>query len=74
MSRSVLSKARTTGAAAAMAGHVRPIGRHRYFFKLYALDAMLPADKPLTKHALEAAMQGHIVAQAELIGTYQKGG
>ena len=55
-------------------GPCPPIGRHRYFFKLYALDAMLPAGKPLTKHALEAAMQGHIVAQTELIGTYQKGG
>ena len=55
-------------------GPCPPIGRHRYFFKLYALDAMLPAGKPLTKHELEAAMQGHIVAQAELMGTYQKGG
>jgi Raf kinase inhibitor-like YbhB/YbcL family protein len=54
-------------------GPCPPIGRHRYFFKLYALDSMLPLGKALTKAALEQAMQGHIVAQAELIGTYQKG-
>ena len=54
-------------------GPCPPIGRHRYFFKLYALDAMLPARQPLTKSALEAAMKGHVLAQAELMGTYQKG-
>ena len=55
-------------------GPCPPIGRHRYFFKLYALDNVLPGGAPLTKSALEAAMHGHVVAQAELIGTYQKGG
>jgi Raf kinase inhibitor-like YbhB/YbcL family protein len=55
-------------------GPCPPIGRHRYFFKLYALDNTLPIDKPLTKSALEAAMKGHVLKQAELIGTYQKGG
>jgi Raf kinase inhibitor-like YbhB/YbcL family protein len=53
-------------------GPCPPIGRHRYFHKLYALDIALPA-KPLTKSELEAAMKGHVLAQAELIGTYQKG-
>jgi Raf kinase inhibitor-like YbhB/YbcL family protein len=53
-------------------GPCPPVGRHRYFHKLYALDVALPA-KPLTKSDLEAAMKGHILAQAELIGTYQKG-
>lgn len=53
-------------------GPCPPIGRHRYFHKLYALDLTLPA-KPLTKSELEAAMKGHVLAQAELIGTYQKG-
>ena len=49
-----------------------PIGRHRYFFKLYALDTVLDGlDKP-TKAKLEAAMKGHVLAQAELVGTYQK--
>lgn len=54
-------------------GPCPPIGRHRYFHKLYALDSMLPADKALDKPALEAAMRGHVLAQAELMGTYQKG-
>ena len=55
-------------------GPCPPIGRHRYFFKLYALDARLEdLDRP-TKSRLEAAMEGHVLAQAELIGTYQKEG
>lgn len=53
-------------------GPCPPIGRHRYFHELYALDTPLPA-KALTKAELEAAMQGHILAQAELMATYQKG-
>jgi Raf kinase inhibitor-like YbhB/YbcL family protein len=54
-------------------GPCPPIGRHRYFFKLYALDEVLddlPA--PPTKAALEHAMQGHVLAKAELVGTYEK--
>ena len=54
-------------------GPCPPIGRHRYFFKLYALDAMLPGGKPLDKPALLEAIKGHVLAHAELIGTYQKG-
>ena len=53
-------------------GPCPPIGRHRYFHKLYALDTTLALKSP-TKAALEAAMQGHVLAKAELIGTYQKG-
>lgn len=53
-------------------GPCPPIGRHRYFHKLYALDTTLPDLKRPNKAALEKAMQGHILAQAELIGTYQK--
>jgi Raf kinase inhibitor-like YbhB/YbcL family protein len=49
-----------------------PIGRHRYFFKLYALDAALGDLAKPTKAALEKAMQGHVLEKAELIGTYQK--
>jgi len=53
-------------------GPCPPIGRHRYFHKLYALDTVLTGlDKP-TKQQVEAAMKGHILAQAELVGTYQK--
>jgi hypothetical protein len=53
-------------------GPCPPIGRHRYFHKLYALDTILPNLGRPTKSQLEKAMQGHILAQAELIGTYQK--
>ena len=53
-------------------GPCPPIGRHRYFFKLYALDVVLPDLKTPTKAQLEKAMEGHILAKAELMGTYQK--
>lgn len=53
-------------------GPCPPIGRHRYFFKLYALDTVLPDLGRPTKQALEKAMAGHILEQAELIGTYQR--
>jgi Raf kinase inhibitor-like YbhB/YbcL family protein len=53
-------------------GPCPPIGRHRYFHKLYALDIVLPDLRRPNKAALEKAMQGHILAQAVLIGTYQK--
>lgn len=53
-------------------GPCPPIGRHRYFHKLYALDTVLPDLQRPTKAKLESAMQGHILAQAELIGTYEK--
>lgn len=52
-------------------GPCPPIGRHRYFFKLFALDVELKLQRP-TKASLEQAMRGHILAQAELVGTYQK--
>lgn len=53
-------------------GPCPPIGRHRYFHKPYALSTVLGDRGPLTKAELEAAMQGHVLASAELIGTYQK--
>jgi hypothetical protein len=53
-------------------GPCPPIGRHRYFFKLYALDLKLPDLHEPTKPQLEAAMAGHVVEQAELVGTYQR--
>jgi len=55
-------------------GPCPPVGRHRYFHKLYALDAVLPDLKNPTKVQLEQAMKGHIIGQAELVGTYQKSG
>lgn len=54
-------------------GPCPPIGRHRYFFKLYALDRMLPDLGQPAKAQLEGAMHGHVLATAELVGTYQKG-
>lgn len=54
-------------------GPCPPVGRHRYFHKLYALDATLPDLGKPTKAGLEKAMSGHVLAHAELLGTYQKG-
>jgi Raf kinase inhibitor-like YbhB/YbcL family protein len=56
----------------AYGGPCPPIGRHRYFHKLYALDTVLEDMQAPTKAQVEAAMQGHIIAQAELVGTYKK--
>ncbi len=53
-------------------GPCPPIGRHRYFFKLYALDILLPEMKAPAKSDIEAAMEGHIIAEAVLMGTYEK--
>ena len=53
-------------------GPCPPIGRHRYFYKLYALNTVLPELGRPTKAALENAMKGHILGQTELVGTYQK--
>ena len=50
-------------------GPMPPIGTHRYFFKLYALDTELNLTAP-TKPELLKAMEGHILAQTELMGTY----
>jgi Raf kinase inhibitor-like YbhB/YbcL family protein len=53
-------------------GPCPPIGRHRYFFKLYALDTQLQSLKNPTKPQLEQAMEGHLVSYVELVGTYEK--
>jgi Raf kinase inhibitor-like YbhB/YbcL family protein len=53
-------------------GPCPPSGRHRYFHKLYALDIVLPDLNRPTKGALEKAMAGHVLAQTELVGTYQR--
>lgn len=52
-------------------GPCPPIGRHRYFHKLYALDATLGKVADPTKSGLLKAMDGHVLAQAELVGTYE---
>jgi Raf kinase inhibitor-like YbhB/YbcL family protein len=51
-------------------GPCPPIGRHRYYFKLYALDTVLGERGAMTKPELEAAMRGHVLAEAQLMGTY----
>lgn len=55
-------------------GPCPPIGEHRYFFKLYALDAMLGDLGRPPRARLEKAMAGHVLEQAELVGRYQKRG
>ena len=54
-------------------GPCPPIGRHRYFFRLYALDAMLSDLEAPTKDELMKAMDGHVLAEAMLMGTYHRG-
>lgn len=54
-------------------GPCPPDREHRYFFKLYALDTMLDLPEGATKQELEHAMKGHILAQAQLMGRYEKG-
>lgn len=55
-------------------GPCPPIGRHRYFFKLYALDRLLDHLTPGSKDQIERAMRGHVLAVTEIIGTYEKTG
>jgi Raf kinase inhibitor-like YbhB/YbcL family protein len=55
-------------------GPCPPIGRHRYFHKLYALDTVLEGLATPTKAQVEAAMRGHVLDEVELIGTYEKSG
>jgi hypothetical protein len=54
-------------------GPCPPIGRHRYFHKVYALDAVLSGfGGPPTKAQIERAMEGRVLARGEIIGTYEK--
>jgi Raf kinase inhibitor-like YbhB/YbcL family protein len=53
-------------------GPCPPSGTHRYYFRLYALDVELPAGAGMSKAGLEKTMEGHILAQAELMGTYKR--
>lgn len=58
----------------AWGGPCPPIGKHRYFYKLYALDTKLSFSKSPTKAQIESAMKGHVLAKSEIIGLYEKTG
>ena len=53
-------------------GPCPPSGAHRYFFKLYALDAQLSLGNNATAKEVQAAMKGHVVAEAQLMGRYKR--
>ena len=53
-------------------GPCPPGGTHRYYFKLYALDTELDMDSGITKAQLMEAMQGHILAEGQLMGKYKR--
>jgi Raf kinase inhibitor-like YbhB/YbcL family protein len=53
-------------------GPCPPIGTHKYYFKLYALDCMLDLNAGITKKQLTDAMKGHIIAEGQLMGTYKR--
>lgn len=60
--------------ASTWGGPCPPYGRHRYFFKLFALDAMLGPIVSPTRLAFEDAIAGHVLEMATLVGTYQRAG
>lgn len=62
----------TSFGKAGYGGPCPPSGTHRYFFKLYALDTKLNLPEQATFNEIEDAMQNHILAQAELIGLYNR--
>ncbi len=64
---------RNDGGEAGYDGPAPPIGRHRYFHTLYALDAMLPdLGSNARRRDLDEAMKGHVLATAQVMGTYQR--
>lgn len=65
-------KGRNTGGRTGYMGPCPPDRRHRYFFKLYALNTLLSLTEGATREELLEAMEGHILAKAELMGTYEK--
>ena len=63
---------RTSARSTGYHGPCPPSGTHRYYFKLYALDITLALDSTADKAALLEAMEGHILAEGELMGTFSK--
>lgn len=64
---------RSTNGKNQYVGPCPPFGEHRYFFKLYALDTLLELPPGATKKEVEKAMHGHIIAESQLMGKYEKG-
>ncbi len=64
---------KNTGGKNGYTGPCPPDREHRYFFKLYALDKQLQLPPGHTKKEVEKAMQGHILAECQLMGRYEKG-
>ncbi len=63
---------KNTGGSQLYGGPCPPDREHRYFFKLYALDALLDLPEGSSKAVVEKAMKGHVLAQAELVGRYNR--
>lgn len=63
---------KNTGGGLGYTGPCPPDREHRYFFKLYALGCELTLPKGSTKHDVENAIKGHILAQTQLMGRYEK--
>lgn len=66
------TRGRGTGGDLVYRGPAPPDREHRYFFKLYALDTLLSLKEGASKHEVEKAMTGHIIAQTELMGRYER--
>jgi len=66
------SQGRTDFGKSGYGGPCPPAGEHRYFFKVYALDAMLHLKPGVSKQELLQAMQGHILAEGVLMGKYDR--
>jgi Raf kinase inhibitor-like YbhB/YbcL family protein len=62
----------TSGKTIGYRGPLPPSGTHRYFFRLYALDQVLELPAGATKEELLAAMEGHVLAESVLMGTYSR--
>lgn len=65
---------RTSYATPGYGGPCPPNNRHRYFFRLYALDTLLRLGSHSAREEVDAAMSGHVIDQAELMGTYDRVG
>jgi Raf kinase inhibitor-like YbhB/YbcL family protein len=72
MDTSAMSAGKNSWGDLSYGGPCPPSGTHRYFFKLYALDSTLSLSPGATKEQVLEAIEGHILAQTELMGTFSK--